>query len=520
MTKQSALYELLRKKRNELARQADIKPFMVLQNKVLQEIAEKQPTVLEELAEIKGMGPKRLAKYGKFILETINSLSSTTMPTVSEEKVFSVGEFIDFLNQILAPQRAIVQGEVGEVKSRDNFTFFKLLDKKEEAILSCFVWNDRLARFGVELKEGLELKVGGYPKLVKTKGYFSFEVEHIGLVGEGVLKLAFEALKKKLSAAGFFAPERKKKIPPFVEKVGLITSTFADAKTDFLTHLGKFGFKIFFYDVRVEGLYSTDDIVSAIRWFNENMLDVEILVLTRGGGSLESLQVFNSEAVAKAIFSSRIPVVTGIGHENDETIADLVADVYGSTPTHAARILSDPWRNVNTLITNVYRNIVSIFSTNCLGFQKRLLDTRENLITLLARSIKSRNQRIDDLQTFLYSQFQRLLYRVKQTQMEFLNNWGRIKNILFSLRNKISIQEKSLTDESLYWIKFIRKSLFEFEQKLRLSDPSARLKQGYSIVFNASGKIIKRSTDLTLGEYVKAKFSQGSATSRVEEIQQ
>ena len=519
MMSQSILYESLRQKRNELARQANIKPFMVLHNKVLQEIAEKQPTILEELAKIKGIGPKKIAKYGKFILETINSLSSTAIPKVSEEKVFSVGGFIDFLNQILVPQRAVIQGEVGEVKPRNNYTFFKLLDKKEEAVLSCFVWNDRLARVGIELKEGLELKVEGYPKLVKTKGYFSFEVEHIGLVGEGALKLAFEALKKKLSAAGFFAPERKKKIPSFVEKVGLITSTFADAKTDFLTHLGRFGFKIFFYDVHVEGLYSTDDIVSAIRWFNENMLDVEILVLTRGGGSLESFQAFNSEAVAKAIFSSRIPVVTGIGHENDETITDLVADVYGSTPTHAARILSDPWRNIDTLITNVYRNIVSIFSTNCLGLQKRLLDTEENLITLLARLLKFKNQGIDNLQTFLYSQFQRLLYRVKQTQVEFLNNWGRIKNILSSLRNKISVQEKSLTNESLYWIKLIRKSLFEFEQKLRLSDPSVRLKQGYSIVYNASGKIIKRSTDLSLGEYVKAKFSQGSATSCVEKIQ-
>lgn len=515
---QSILYESLRQKRNELARQANIKPFMVLHNKVLQEIAEKKPTTVEELAEIKGMGPKRLAKYGKFILETINSFSSTTIPTVSEEKVFSVGEFIDFLNQILVPQRAIVQGEVGEVKPRDNFTFFKLLDKEEKAILSCFAWNDRLSRFGIELKEGLELKVEGYPKLVKTKGYFSFEVEHIGLVGEGALKLAFEALKKKLSVAGFFAPERKKKIPPFVEKVGLITSTFADAKTDFLTHLGNFGFKIHFYDVRVEGLYAIDDIVLAIRWFNENMLDIEVLVLTRGGGSLESLQAFNSEAVAKAIFGSKIPIITGIGHENDETITDLVADIYASTPTDAARVLSDPWRNANFLVSNYEKNITSIFINNCANIKEKLVSFEKSLILSFNNFLRSQFEKINYLQKELNFLFQGIFEIYRKIETAFFHNLEKLENRISQISLEVENLENTLERETKRWLESLKEYIIQIEERLKLADPTYRLKQGYSIVFNKVKQLIKSTKHIKIGENLNLRFYEGSATSRVEKI--
>lgn len=518
MMMQSVLYESLRQKRNELAKQKDVKPFMVLHNKVLQEIAREKPTTLEKLAKVKGMGPKKIAKYGKFILEAINSLSSNATPKTSEEKVFSVGEFIDFLNQILVPQKAIVQGEVGEVKPRNNYTFFKLLDKKEEAVLSCFVWNDRLSRFGIKLKEGLELKVGGYPKLVKSKGYFSFEVEHIGLVGEGALKIAFEELKKKLAAAGFFAPERKKEILPYVEKIGLITSAFADAKTDFLTHLGKFGFKIHFCDVRVEGLYAIDDITSAIRWFNENMLDVEVLVLTRGGGSLENLQAFNSEAVAKAIFGSKIPIITGIGHERDETIADLVADIYASTPTDAARILSDPWRDARFLVTNYEENISSIFTKNCANIGGKLVTFEESFISSFDKFLRLEFEKIRSLQKELNFLFQRVFEIFRKSESTFSHNLEKLEDRISQIFLEVGNTENSIKRETKRWLKSLRECISQIEERLKLADPTYRLKQGYSIVFNKTKQIIKSTKQIKIGESLNLRFYEGSATSRVEKI--
>ena len=126
--------------------------------------------------------------------------------------------------------------------------------------------------------------------------------------------------------------ERKKPIPRFCERIGLITSKYGKgAKPDFEKHLVPFGFKVYFYDVRVEGMSAISQIVEAIQWFNKNMLDLDVLILIRGGGDWESLQAFNSEEVVRAIASSRIPVICGVGHESDITLADLAADLRAST---------------------------------------------------------------------------------------------------------------------------------------------------------------------------------------------
>lgn len=456
-----SLFTTLRNLRNKIANQANVKPFMVLHNKVLEAIAKEKPTTYEELSKIKGMGQKRISKYGNILLEAVKN----------KEKIFSVGEYIDSLNEILIPQRAAIKGEIGKVSGRDRYLFFTLRDKNEEAILNCFVWKDTLDNFAIDLKEGMEIKVEGYPEIFKRRGSFNFKVERVGLLGEGYLKQAFEALKKKLAMAGFFAPERKKKVDKYIRTVGLITSKFGDAKNDFLTHLGKFGFKIYFYDVRVEGLYATDDILSAIRYFNGDLSNIQVLVLTRGGGSLESLQAFNSEAIAKAIFASRIPIITGVGHENNETIADLVADIYASTPTDAARILSDPWRN-SDLLLNQYQN--SFFD----GF---------------------------------YSHYQRTKDKVLFTENFFTSIFKKYKQ---ELENIIA----TLLQDSTRWLKFLQNKAIQAEQILELFDPRLRLQQGYSIVFNKAGRVIKSVLQLKIGELVNLKFYKGEAISKVEKI--
>lgn len=269
------------------------------------------------------------------------------------DRALSVAEFLANLNEVLKTQVVLVQGEVTRVDRRGGYTFFTLKDKKEEAILPCFAWERNLSLAGFTLKDGLEVQLWGCPEMYVRSGRFNFHVERLLLVGEGALKLVFEALKKKLEGLGFFALERKKAIPRFVRHIGLITSAFGDAKKDFLRHVGAYGFDIQAHDVKVEGMYAIDEIVEALRFFNEQPQPVDVLVLIRGGGSLESLQAFNSEAVARAIFASKIPVLTGIGHEADFTIADFVSDLRASTPTHAARILSDPWREAAATLQNI-----------------------------------------------------------------------------------------------------------------------------------------------------------------------
>lgn len=419
-----------------------------------------------------------------------------------EEKVYSVSEFIDFINELLVPGRAIVQGEVNQIKSMNNYTFFTLVDKNEEAVLNCFVWQSKLSSFGVELKEGLELKVEGFPKIFKRKGGFNFEVERIGLVGEGALKQAFEALKKKLVIDGYFELERKKLIPKYIQRIGLITSAYGDAKNDFLTHLGKFGFKICFYNVRVEGLYAIDEITSAIRWYNENMADVEALVLTRGGGSLESLQPFNSEAIAKAIFASKIPIITAIGHENNETIADLVADIYASTPTDAARILSDPWRQAQDLLSSYETNIVTILKGKYVNMEEKLTAFRSNFVFAINKVISFKKERIESLEKVLILSFRRII--------------DKIKSQVLTLRQSVGNQENTLFKEINRWFRGLQVRLDNVNQRLKLSDPTGRLKQGYSIVFNVGNRVIKSSRQIKVNEEIFLKFYEGGATTRVE----
>ena len=157
-----------------------------------------------------------------------------------------------------------------------------------------------------------------------------------------------------------FALEHKRSLPKFCQKIGLITSKYGKgAKPDFEKHLGNFGFEIYFYDVRVEGMFAITEIVKALHWFNEYMPDLDAIVLIRGGGSWESLQAFNSEEVARAIFGSKIPVISGIGHESDITIADLVADLRSSTPTDAAKILNEHWKLASEKIYEYEKNLVS-----------------------------------------------------------------------------------------------------------------------------------------------------------------
>ena len=266
----------------------------------------------------------------------------------------TVSEFLEGLNASLRRFRVTVNGEVtGRINRRGGVTYFSIHDQKEEAVLQCMAFNSALDRLGVELQEGMAIKVSGNPEVWKRTGSFTFKVFEILLTGEGALKRQFDALLKKLEAEGLFLPERKKPLPRFVSTVGLITAADREAHMDFVTHLCRRGLCVHLHDVRVEGAQAVEQIVKAIQWFNENMPDVEILVLTRGGGSLESLQAFNSEAVARAIYASRIPIISAIGHEKDITIADYVADLRASTPTHAGKMLSQDWEAAELGLTAI-----------------------------------------------------------------------------------------------------------------------------------------------------------------------
>ena len=251
---------------------------------------------------------------------------------------FTPTEFVAVVNQTLeyAYSPVLITGEVASYKvNQGKWVFFDLKD--EESSVSCFMtlWSLR-----VPLEDGMKVTVRAVPKVTKW-GKFSLTVDAVKPVGEGSLKKAYEMLKKKLTAEGLFDLAKKRPLPTDLTKLGVISSTQAAGYADFIKIVNARwgGMKIQVAHTQVQGMDAPDQIIRALRYFNERG-EVQVIAILRGGGSADDLSCFNDEALVREIAASRIPVITGIGHEVDESLSDLAADVRASTPSNAAEMLT------------------------------------------------------------------------------------------------------------------------------------------------------------------------------------
>ncbi len=257
---------------------------------------------------------------------------------MSEVPKLTPTEFISLVNQTLeyAYQSVVLIGEISSFKiNQKKWVFFDLKD--EESKVSCFM---TMYQLRMPLEDGMKVLIRGVPKLTKW-GSFSLTVQAIQPVGEGSIKKSLELLKKKLAAEGLFDPTKKRPMPENLSKVGVISSTQAAGYADFVKILNERwgGLKVLTAHTQVQGLDAADQIIRAIKYFNEHD-NVEIIAIIRGGGSADDLAVFNDENLVRAIAASKIPVITGIGHEVDESLADLAADIRASTPSNVAQMLT------------------------------------------------------------------------------------------------------------------------------------------------------------------------------------
>ncbi len=262
------------------------------------------------------------------------------------KNVLSVAEYLNSLNNRLKVEGARIIGEVSELKLYDgkNYLFFSLKDTKADGVITCIMWKNDYRVSGVELRDGLEVVISAYPEVYKPTGRLTFKVDSVELVGEGALKISYEKLKKRLEAEGLFLENRKRNIPRFPHRIGVITSKSGAVINDFLSNIGKFGFEILFVDSRVEGAEATKDLLLALETLKHK--DIDVLVIMRGGGSLESFQAFNNEVLVRAILNFPVPVLTGIGHDKDVSLVSLVSDKNVSTPTAVANLLNSGWNEV------------------------------------------------------------------------------------------------------------------------------------------------------------------------------
>ena len=270
-----------------------------------------------------------------------------------DEKIFTVVEYIGLLNAFFERQQDVkVVGEISELKRYPSgHVYFSIKDNDGEGVMNCIIWGRNYDLCGVKLEVGMEIVLMGHPNIYLKTGRFSFIADTVELVGEGALKKAYDELKRKLESEGIFAESKKRKIPEFVQKIGVITYIEGAVIHDFENNLGKFGFKVTIMNSRVEGQAALKDLKAAIKTMRKQ--DIEVLVIIRGGGSLESLQAFNNEALIKEISTFPVPVIAGIGHDKDVPLLALAADCMVSTPTAAANLLNHSWEDAYARIRQV-----------------------------------------------------------------------------------------------------------------------------------------------------------------------
>jgi len=390
-------------------------------------------------------------------------------------QILSVSEFLKVVNETLAlipSEEMVIEGEISDYRlSQQKWISFNLKDENEEAALPCFATTYQLK---LPLENGMRVQVKGYSRVYERFGKFSLNVREVQLVGEGALGKAYELLKKKLETEGLFDASRKRDIPRFPSRVGIITSREAAAYTDFLRISSNRwgGVEMSLYAVHVQGQHAVKEILEAFEYFNSlsesNRPDV--LVLTRGGGSLEDLHAFNDEAVARAVFGSIVPVVVGVGHERDESLADFVADVRASTPSNAAE--------------RIFEDRLQVLSE--IGRSAAFMEER------LRRRLEERSVVIRQAGHAMNLFFERLSFTWSEVVARLNRSFG---EMLVSIKDRI----------------------VQAERFLKQVDPAVVLSRGYSIV-KFGDRVVTDVGTLEVNAPIQVQLAHGSLSADVTDI--
>jgi len=411
-----------------------------------------------------------------------------------EEKIFSVSDYIKIVNQGLKDFRSKIIGEISEVSSGPTgHVYFTLKDEKDGSIIKCVIWKSRYDICGIELKEGIKIIATGYPEIYAPWGKLSFKSDVIEHAGEGTLKKEYEKLKKKLGDEGIFEESKKRTIPAYPQKIGIITSKQGAVLADFLSNIGNYGFKIKMVDSRVEGQSAITDLLSAIKTMKKK--DIEVLVIMRGGGSFESLQPFNNELLIRGVANFPSPVITAIGHDKDIPLAALAADRSVSTPSIAATVLSESWEQAASLLEGHERDII--------GFYENVLENAESLINQSVYAIRGIKDLIfnkyKDIETALKISFQVFKNALQSNKNNLKNSW---KKSIFGFNSLLSI---------------IKQQLEHSEKIIYLRNPETQLKLGYSIA-RCGDRLIRSIRDTKIGEDMDIRVVDGIIISKIKNI--
>jgi exodeoxyribonuclease VII large subunit len=447
-------------------------------------------------------------------------MSQAFLNFAAERKIYSVSELSLQLKNLLEKTfpDVWVAGEVSNFRAAGSgHLYFTLKDDTAQLRAVCFRNQARYLKF--KPQDGLAVIARGHVSVYEARGEYQLYVEYLEPAGLGALQLAFEQLKQKLAAEGLFDLARKKPLPLLPRTVGVVTSPTGAVIRDILRVLRRRfpNMNVLLYPVKVQGEGAAEEIAEGIGYFNRSA-SVEVMIVARGGGSLEDLWPFNEESVARAIAASRIPVISAVGHETDFTIADFVADLRAPTPSAAAELVVHRKHDFLTELENRARRMTQILKLALSEARQSLTELRMHHVfqTLTAR-VAERAQRVDDGVAALERSLRLRLHAARQ---EWLRASAGV--VRYDFRRLLELKRAALDERLARFDAELRRFLTERHNRLAQTEailkersPLALLQRGYSITRDAAGKIIRDAAVVPLGSEISVHLARGELTATI-----
>lgn len=444
------------------------------------------------------------------------------MNQLSERKIHTVFEITSEIKQTLDKFGVLwIKGEISNFKHHSSgHIYFSLKDERAQLKAAFFKNNNVYLKFRPE--DGLEVVVRGRLSVYEPRGDYQIIVEYMEPVGVGSLQLAFEQLKQRLRAEGLFEEAHKVRLPLLPAKVGVVTSPTGAAIQDMLRILNRrnASLHVLIYPARVQGTGAAEEIAAGVKYFNTRS-DIDVVIVARGGGSMEDLWAFNEEIVARAIYDSAIPVISAVGHEVDFTISDFVADLRAPTPSAAAEMVSGAREDLQVTVES--------FQRRALQAVRLLIERRRSALERLARDrafnlapnkVRGLQQRLDEMAAKMNQSLLRRLTderhreRMLQTRllkMDLLQTIDRNREILAGKRARITAAVRA-------WLQRRRSRLELNAGRLNSLSPLAILDRGYAVCRSEAGVILRDASGAAPGERVEITLARGELDCRIEKV--
>lgn len=416
-----------------------------------------------------------------------------------DRSIFSVSELVGEAKTALEERfREIrVQGEISNLRRPPSgHLYFTLKDDTAQLNAVCFRMRNRLLKF--EMADGMDVLARGTLSIYPPRGQVQLIVEHLEPLGAGALQAAFEKLKARLQEEGLFDPQRKRPLPLLPYKIGIVTSPSGAAIQDILKVLKRRNDRVnvLIFPARVQGDEAKREIVEGIRYLNSRD-DIDVIIVGRGGGSLEDLWTFNEESVARAIFESRIPVISAVGHEIDYTISDFVADFRAPTPSAAAEIVSAKREEMIRQVDALRRRTAHAFQVVLHRKRRELHKLAASRAFVSADSrLKLYSQRLDELDARATHAIQQLVAPRRREALQLTRD----------LERQIGAS-----------LKDFRKQVQSRLDQLIAYSPERVLERGYSIVTGSAGQIVRDPSQVARNEVISIRVARGDFRARRED---